>query len=345
MFRVVANNYKVPRGWHVATKDDVTNNTSDVNKLVSKGQVVRLAEGCMLKGTGGGNEITRYSDENFEEMLIARDSISKVSPFAKKVEPFIPKPEFDTISKHDPIPAGWHWATTREVQENKKRATKYLVKYANAYMCDGSYITGEGFDNNILPYYGNVPNEMIIIMKDIPVEIESQPAAASAVPIRPLHFVISRSRQPIPNGWHVTTVDEVRANFTKVCNLLSTWTIAELADGWKVDGEGYGNKILKLGEDEKLGDILITEGVIEDAKKYEKEREIERLQEEDQRYRDPPPPTEQQGGDLSDLPPPPRYEDVVSFPPQGFLRPEELYPNYTHVEDAQPTLPSAPPIE
>ena len=63
---------------------------------------------------------------------------------------------------------------------------------------------------------------------------------------------------PIPQGWRLLTKDEASTHKQDITPLLSTWTIAKLRGGWKIDGSGYGNKIMKHSRSEGIGEQLIT---------------------------------------------------------------------------------------
>merc|ERR1719245_1735413 len=62
----------------------------------------------------------------------------------------------------------------------------------------------------------------------------------------------------LPPGWRLATAEEVRANKDKVARLLNHWDICLLAGGFKFDGAGYGNKILRAGPSEKIGNYIGT---------------------------------------------------------------------------------------
>ena len=63
---------------------------------------------------------------------------------------------------------------------------------------------------------------------------------------------------PIPEGWRLLTKDEATVRKQHITQLLSEWTIAKLSDGWKIDGSGHGNNLVKSSPTEDIGQQLIT---------------------------------------------------------------------------------------
>ena len=70
-------------------------------------------------------------------------------------------------------------------------------------------------------------------------------------------FRVVPVQEMIPLGWRLATNREVKLSKPKVTGILGTWTIAKLQDGWKIDGSGYGNKIMKYSTNEEIGDQVI----------------------------------------------------------------------------------------
>ncbi len=58
-------------------------------------------------------------------------------------------------------------------------------------------------------------------------------------------------------GFILATKDAVEENLASITPLLGCWDIVKLADGFKIDGKGYGNKILPYGATEALGHALV----------------------------------------------------------------------------------------
>jgi hypothetical protein len=66
-----------------------------------------------------------------------------------------------------------------------------------------------------------------------------------------------QSRNRVPAGWRLATAAEARANKHIIKRWLSRWAMAHLADGWKIDGSGYGNNVLYRPK-EKLNERILV---------------------------------------------------------------------------------------
>jgi hypothetical protein len=55
----------------------------------------------------------------------------------------------------------------------------------------------------------------------------------------------------------LVSVDYARANLPTITPLLDRWDICLLKNGWKIDGHGYGNNIMKVASDETIGHAII----------------------------------------------------------------------------------------
>ena len=62
----------------------------------------------------------------------------------------------------------------------------------------------------------------------------------------------------MPSGWALASERDVESNRSRVLPLLSQWCIARLANGRKISGAGYRNKIENAGRGESIGDQLIV---------------------------------------------------------------------------------------
>lgn len=60
------------------------------------------------------------------------------------------------------------------------------------------------------------------------------------------------------HGWALANRALVERNLDTVKRLLNSWDIAALADGWKIDGAGYGHIIQRLGPGECPGHSILV---------------------------------------------------------------------------------------
>mmetsp|Transcript_19954 Transcript_19954/g.49040 ORF Transcript_19954/g.49040 Transcript_19954/m.49040 type:complete len:136 (+) Transcript_19954:36-443(+) len=58
---------------------------------------------------------------------------------------------------------------------------------------------------------------------------------------------------PVPQGWRLATKEELRENFSRVRPQLEAWVIAELADGYQVNGPKREYRVEQQEPGSKLG--------------------------------------------------------------------------------------------
>jgi hypothetical protein len=67
-----------------------------------------------------------------------------------------------------------------------------------------------------------------------------------------------RISEYVDDEYILASRDIVEENISIIKPLLGHWDIVRLADGYKIDGKGYGNKIMQHGPKDAFGHTLLV---------------------------------------------------------------------------------------
>jgi Ca2+-binding EF-hand superfamily protein len=172
--------------------------------------------------------------------------------------------EYRMISYEGVLPAGWVWATHRDVKVNLEAAKKVFTEGTYKYwvaLADGFKIGGEGYEYKIAKIENGekYKNRMIYKWRTSP----SQGTGKLD------NFKKMTYDDPIPDGWFWATVANVQANLENaklVFDHTNKFDVLALSDGWKIGGSGMWYAITQNEGREKFRYKLI----VQDNKKVQK---------------------------------------------------------------------------
>ena len=157
-------------------------------------------------------------------------------------EPYDVNPVFKSfVPNMESCPKGWRRLTVEELLKGSHMFSASLETW-DIIKVAGGKIGGPGYGSKVIVGHFDEGWGWVFL-------IEHAHRVAKKMLINSL--------DDIPEGWRRVTTEEVKARKQEFIKDLQTWDIIKLAGG-KVDGSGYGNKIMEGTFDEGLGNVFVT---------------------------------------------------------------------------------------